>query len=513
MIADAGIELLLTQSGLAGKLRLSDLAVLCLDRFPDVCGDRDFNPASTGCREPAADNTAYIIYTSGSTGHPKGVAVSHRNLLHSTLARSRYYREPFNGFLLLSSFSFDSSVAGIFWTLTQGACLCLPRPDEISDPRALARLVGRYGITHVLALPSFYAAIVEAAGPAELHSLKTVIVAGEACPGEVAALHRRLLPSAALYNEYGPTEGTVWSSVYRVADGDIAPVLPIGRPIDNVRIYLLDALLQPVPVGVAGELYVGGAGVAQGYLHRPELTAERFVPDPFGGDGERLYRTGDLARFRGDGDIEFLGRVDQQVKIRGYRIEPGEIEERLRRHPAIKETAVLAKDEPGGNKKLVAYVVAQTAAEVPENAALRDYLKQTLPDYMVPTHYVRLEALPYTPNGKCDRRALAAMRDVEQASEAVKLPGNWFEESLAAIWKDILNTETVGVDANLFDMGGHSLAAIQVGSRIQQQFAIELPLDVLFESPTVESLAAAVVELLEAQHGKEAIDALLSELG
>jgi amino acid adenylation domain-containing protein len=510
MLTDARIDLLITHTDLTSKFSRSGLTMLLVDQTSNEIIESTSDQDSID-HNPLSDNdTAYIIYTSGSTGLPKGVAVSHGSLLHSTLVRSRYYREPLGGFLLLSSFAFDSSVAGIFWTLMEGGCLCLPQRDELTNPQALVRLIKRHGITHLLALPSFYTTIIEAAVSGDLIHLQTVIVAGEACSGEVAAKHRQLLPTAKLYNEYGPTENTVWSSVYCL-DDNATPILPIGKPIDNVRIYVLDPQLEPVPVNVAGELCIGGQGLAQGYLNRPELTAEKFIPNPFADNGERLYRTGDLARFRTNGELEFLGRVDHQVKIRGYRVELGEIEERLLQHQAVREVVVLAKEEAQDSKRLVAYLVLQPSFETPDNAALQMHLKQTLPDYMVPAHYVWLDALPLTPNGKRDRQALSLLKEIGLSPQSFKLPGNWIEENLADIWKEILNLETISVYGNFFDLGGHSLAAIQVSSRIQQLFNVDVPLEVLFESATIESLAIAIITLLEEQHGKDIIDELLSE--
>jgi amino acid adenylation domain-containing protein len=512
MLTDARIDLLITHTGLTSKFNRSGLTILLVDQTSNEIIESISDRDSIEHKPLSENDTAYIIYTSGSTGLPKGVVVRHSSLLHSTLVRSRYYREPLGGFLLLSSFAFDSSVAGIFWTLMEGGCLCLPQRDELTNPQALARLIKSHTITHLLALPSFYTTIIEAAASGDLIHLQTVIVAGEACSGEVAAKHRQLLPTAKLHNEYGPTENTVWSSVYCL-DDNTPPILPIGRPIDNVRIYILDTQLEPTPVGVAGELCIGGRGLAQGYLNRPELTAEKFIPNPFAGKGQRLYRTGDLARWRKNGEIEFLGRVDRQVKIRGYRVELGEIEERLLQHPAVREVAVIARDDAQGSKRLVAYLVLQPSLETPDNATLQMHLKQTLPDYMVPAHYVWLEGLPLTPNGKCDRRALSLLKEIEPSSQSFRMPGNWIEENLADIWKEILNLETVSVDGNFFDLGGHSLVAIQVSSRIQQLFNVDVPLEVLFESVTIESLATALVTLLEEQHGKDIIGDLLSEPG
>jgi len=507
MLNDADIGLVLTQSALADEFKHRAVDVLCLDRQPDQ------GPANRALSRPLSPgNTAYIIYTSGSTGRPKGVAVSHRNLLHSTLARTDYYREPLECFLLLSSFAFDSSVAGIFWTLSQGGCLCLPQQDELSDPSGLAELIHRHRVSHLLALPSFYAAIINDRNLARLKTLQAVIVAGEACSGDIAAEHRKKLPEAKFYNEYGPTEGTVWSSVYLSAKDDSGATLPIGRPIAGVRIYILDRQLQPVPIGVGGELCIGGDGLAQGYLNQPALTAEKFIPNPFAANGERLYKTGDLARFRGDGEIEFLGRIDNQVKIRGYRIELGEIEERLQQHPSIRDAAVLAKEDASGHKKLLAYLVASQSAAVPETPVLQAYLKQTLPDYMLPSGYIALDELPLMPNGKRDRLALLHIKEPALPARQLKPASNWLEADLAAIWQEVLGLEAVGVDTDFFEQGGHSLAAIQVKSRIQSVFNVDVPAKMLFELPTVELQAAELARLQIEQHDDRSLDELIAEL-
>ncbi|TAN66232.1 MAG: amino acid adenylation domain-containing protein [Methylobacter sp.] len=507
MLNDAGIGLLLIQSALADKFQHKDLNMLYLDKAPSEVQTR-----RASSRQVSPDNTAYIIYTSGSTGQPKGVAVSHRNLLHSTLARVDYYLEPLECFLLLSSFAFDSSVAGIFWTLSQGGCLCLPQQDDLTDTAALTGLVKQHRVSHLLALPSFYTAIISDMNLTKLNTLQAVIVAGEACSGDIAAEHYRKLPEVSFYNEYGPTEGTVWSSVYRSKKSDSGVTLPIGRAIDKVRIYILDRQCQPVPIGVSGELCIGGAGLAQGYVNQAGLTAEKFIPNPFSSNGERLYKTGDLTRFRADGEIEFLGRIDKQVKVRGYRIELGEIEQRLQQHPAIKDAAVLVTEEASGNKRLLAYLVAGQSDAMPEPSALQAYLKQTLPDYMLPSNYVGLDELPLMPNGKRDRLALLKIEHPATQAREFKSASNWIEADLADIWREVLGLEAVGVDTDFFELGGHSLAAIQVKSRIQCIFNIDVPAKMLFESPTVELQAAAIARLQIQQHDDRSLDELLQEL-
>jgi amino acid adenylation domain-containing protein len=487
MIQDAGMTLVLTRQRLLDKLSGCAADTVCLDRdWPAIECFGDDNP--DGCHRPL--NTAYIIYTSGSTGNPKAVAVSHRNAVHSTTARFANYQEPVRAFLLLSSFAFDSSVAGIFWTLGQGGCLCLPERDEAKDPAALASLIDRHRISHLLALPSLYGVLLTQA-PAQLQTLDTVIAAGEACTNEVVRQHFAVLPKARLYNEYGPTEGTVWCSVYSVGMEDMDRPVSIGRPINNVRIYLLDPALSPVPIGVAGELYIGGSGIARGYLNRPSLTAGKFVPDPFANDGSRLYRTGDLARYRADGVIEFLGRLDHQVKIRGFRIELGEIEAGLLQCPGVQEAVVLAREDNPGNKQLVAYIAGK-AGSLPEIGVVRDYLKTILPDYMVPSAFVQLERMPLGANGKLERKALPAPDFGAQLQRYYVGPRTPTEATLAGIWGELLALEKVGVTDNFFDLGGHSLLATQLISRVSQAFAVDLAVKALFEAGSIEKIAEQV---------------------
>ncbi len=339
ILQDAQTKWLLTQNHLpslpfAGEIISLNSAAATLALEPDT------NPASSA----DADNLAYSIYTSGSTGTPKGVLVTHGNLLHSTLARFRYYAEPVERFLLLSSHAFDSSVAGIFWTLCQRGALILPHEYSRQTAFELADLIARHRITHLLCLPSLYSVLLDQFSM--LQSLKTVVVAGESCPAALVARHHALVPGAALFNEYGPTEATVWSTVYRCENRNGSRTVPIGKPIPNAQIYLLDELLRPALNGASGEVYVGGDGVARGYFNRPELTAAKFIPDPFSKNpGARLYRTGDLARLLPDGNLEFLGRLDNQIKIRGHRIELDEIEAVLKEHPSVQDAAVIAFDK------------------------------------------------------------------------------------------------------------------------------------------------------------------------
>jgi amino acid adenylation domain-containing protein len=461
--------------------------------LPLLCLDADWG---TVAREAADDlgetaapeNLAYVIYTSGSTGRPKGVLVAHRNLVASTHARVLCYGEV-ESFLLLSSFAFDSSVAGIFGTLASGGTLVLPDEEAPRDVPRIAALLSGHRISHLLCLPSLYAALLDLAAPA-WSALRAVIVAGEACPAALLDHHRERLPGAELWNEYGPTEGTVWSTVQRLVPGP-EDVL-IGRPVANVRVHLLSPWLRRVPMGVPGELFVAGAGVARGYHERPDLTAERFLPDPFdGAPGGRMYRTGDLARHREDGSLDFLGRADSQVKIRGHRIELAEVEAALARHPGVREAVVVARAEETGDLRLVAYLTADPGAPgVPE---LRAWLRERLPEPMVPAVFVPLPDLPRTPNGKVDRKALPAPGAEQEALRGRHVaPAGVIEEVIADVWSGVLGVERVGVTESFFDLGGHSLLATQMVSRLREALQVDLTLAWLFEAPTVRGLAARV---------------------
>jgi acyl-coenzyme A synthetase/AMP-(fatty) acid ligase/acyl carrier protein len=418
------------------------------------------------------------------------VVVSHANLLHSTLARSAYYRKPLDCYLLLPSFAFDSSVAGIFWSLSQGAALCLPDDNLLKEPLGLGALIERNQATHLLTLPSLYQLLLEHVPSVALQSLRTAIVAGEACPGVLTELHHTRLPSVELFNEYGPTEATVWCSVYRVQATDCDATLPIGTPIANMRIHIVDAAMQPVAIGVAGELLVGGEGISRGYIGQPGLTAERFVPDPFSHNGARLYRTGDRVRYRADGNIEFLGRFDQQVKIRGYRIELGEIEACLLRHPGVNAAAVIVREDAPGMKRLVAYWSGDASVQ----DELKSLLKDGLPDYMLPSTFVWLESMPLNANGKLDRKALPMPEIRTDDQDTFVAPRDEAEEAVASIWCEVLGIDRLSIHDDFFELGGHSLAGVQVMAKIQDMFSIDLPVNVLFEATTLAKFVDRMAE-------------------
>ncbi|MEH2037882.1 non-ribosomal peptide synthetase family protein [Nostoc sp.] len=504
MLEDTQVSILLTQQHLLENLPNHDAQTICLDTDWEAIA-QESQEAPVPPANP--ENLAYVIYTSGSTGKPKGVAIAHRNLVHSTTARITYYQEPVSSFLLLSSFAFDSSIAGIFWTLCCGGTLHLPEEGVQREVTKLVELISQNRVSHLLSLPSLYALILQQAKPEQLNSLRAVIVAGEFCPPELVEHHSQLQSKTSLFNEYGPTEATVWSSVYHCHSLETGTQISIGHPIANTKIYILDSHLHPVPVGVSGEIYISGEGLARGYLNHPEITSEKFIPHPFSQQpGMRLYKTGDLARYISNGNIEFLGRIDNQVKIRGFRIELGEIEALLNQHQGVQETVVIAREDVPGNKRLVAYVVPQSKSATTVNE-LRNFVKDKLPEFMVPSAIVLLKELPRSPNGKVDRKALPAPEQVRSdlIGEFVP-PRTPVEETLTQIWAEVLKVEKVGIYDNFFELGGHSLLTTQLLAKVKETFNLDISLRSLLDKPTVEGLAENIDRVCQTEVNYSTLD-------
>ena len=483
IIKEAGIELILTQQKLLDRLP-AGVAHLTLDS--------DQKPIEIESRKNPVTNTtgtgnlAYVIYTSGSTGRPKGVQITHRNLVHSTSARFVYYEERVRNFMLVSPYFFDSSVAGIFWTLCQGGKLVLPPNDFERDFESFANLIEEEKVSHLLCLPMVYSLLLRQASHERLKSLRSVIVAGEPCPLELPTRHFETMPHTSLYNEYGPTEATVWTTVHKCAPQDCATTVLIGRPVPNVQTYVLDDACELVPIGVVGELYIGGEGLARGYLNNPAQTAERFVPHPFSLEpGAILYATGDLARYLPGGELEYLGRRDHQVKVRGYRVELGEIEVALIAHPAVREAAAMVT----GERRVVAYLTVNGPTS-PTTEELRDFLRQRLPQYMLPSHFMLLDSMPLGANGKLDRSALPPLDASRPAlAAAYAAPQTPLEKTIAKVWQEFLQIETVGANDIFFELGGHSLLLVLVHKKLQERLGREVPIADLFKFPTIRSLS------------------------
>jgi len=492
IVRDARPVLLLTQERLLSKLDgLGDEApaVVCLERDREVIAAESTDRVDSGV---TPENLAYVIYTSGSTGRPKGVQVSHRAICNRLLwMQRRFPLDPDDVLLQKTVYGFDASVWELFLPLMAGARVVMARPGGHRDAGYLVDEVKRSGVTVLQMVPSMLEVLLEERGIEECKSLRRVYCGGEALSERLRERFYELMGWAGLTNLYGPTEASIDATYHHCAPGErrAGQTVPIGTPISNIRIYLLDGEMQPVPVGVGGELYIGGDGLARGYLSRPGLTAERFVPDPFGAEpGGRLYRTGDVARYLEGGVIEYLGRADQQVKVRGFRIELGEIEAALNVYPGVRQCVVVAREDAPGEKRLVAYVVGEVGA-APEAAELRVYLKERLPEYMVPQAFVSLDALPLTANGKLDRKALPPPEQAQGGQErAYAAPRTLIEETLANIWAEVLKLGRVGVHDNFFELGGDSIRSIQVKA-LAQKVGLEFSLEQLFQHQTVHALA------------------------
>ncbi len=497
MQEDAGLTILLTQQNQNQTATLGKSRVIYLDQDWEAiaaCSPENPAPVST------PDNLAYLIYTSGSTGVPKGVVVEHRQLLNQLLwCRDKFGFSASDRVLQKASLTFDVSILETLLPLICGARVVMAGPGGDRDPDYLVELIRKEQITYIDAVPMLLDSLLDHQGSGAWNSVRLVTVGGEAL--NLALVHKFHGKSRApLWNCYGPTETAIQSTVALCEPG--RGRVSIGRPIANNQVYVLDSNLSPTPIGVKGELYIGGDGVARGYLGRRDLTAERFLPDPFvsrkTAGGTRLYRTGDLARWLEDGNLECLGRVDQQIKIRGFRIELGEIEAALMGHPKVREAVVIAREDVAGDKRLVAYVVAERKGEESKNGIgglgsneLREHLVGRLPEYMVPSAYVHLEKLPLNHNGKIDRKSLPEP-DRETPEQEYVGPRNATEETLCRLWQEVLRQERVGIRDNFFKIGGHSLRAAQVAARMRESFKVDIPLRQMFELPTIAQLAVVI---------------------
>jgi aspartate racemase len=524
MIDDAAPHVILTQERLVEELPELEAEVVHLDAdWPVIAREAEENLDSG----PTADDLAYLIYTSGSTGRPKGVMIEHRALSsYVATAIAAYELTSADRVLQFASLSFDASVEEIFPSLASGSTLVLRGDRMVDSMQRFVREVREYAIS-VLDLPTaFWHELVAAFEREKLTlppSVRLVIIGGEkALVHRVAQYHAHVGQTAhpaRLINTYGPTEATVVATSCELRpEGSrnhaTKSEVPIGRPFGRARVYILDRHLNPAPIGVPGELHVGGPVIARGYLKRTELTEERFIPDPFSDAPEaRLYKTGDVGRWRSDGNIEFLGRIDDQVKIRGFRVEPDEVEAVLGQHPAVGQAVVVARQDASGDESLVAYT-APIREHAPSVAELRGYLRQKLPEYMVPSAFVVLEALPLTHSGKVDRKALPAPDPLAgRAEDAYAPPRTPVEEQLTEVWEEILSVGRVGIHDNFFELGGHSLLATRVVSRVREVFGVELPLRALFEHPTIAGLALAVTQMkAEAEIDIEQILAQVEQL-
>ncbi len=509
MLSDSAAPVLITQTSLASLYSDYQGKVVLLDEIAERSPKAKRRTSSKKV-QPCSEDLAYVLYTSGSTGKPKGVMISHQALVNFLVSMQRQPGLSANDTLLaVTTLSFDIAGLELYLPLITGARVVIADRETAADPYVLMKEIERCGATVMQATPATWRMLIDAGWQGK-PDLK-ILCGGEALPADLAAgLAKR---GCELWNLYGPTETTIWSTLHRVDDAarEQTISISIGRPIANTQIYILDANLHLVPIGVTGDLYIGGDGLSRGYLNRPELTAEKFIPNPFD-SSSLIYKTGDLARYRSDGNIEFLGRSDHQVKVRGYRIETGEIEVALVAHPAVGQAVVMARTSSSSDAVLVAYLVPAEAGKEPESASLRAFLRQSIPEYMIPSAFVTLNAFPLTPNGKVDRRSLPELSNESLAARTeYTAPRTSNEQAIAAICAEVLNLERVGVHDNFFDIGGNSLIATRLVFQLQEHFQVRLPLVRLFEMPTVAGLAKAVEDARTLPADDHSFDAITLE--
>jgi aspartate racemase len=504
MASDTKSPVMLVQSSVIQKMVGQSWSAATLVRLDADAQDLNSESGDNPAHVNTAESLAYVMYTSGSTGRPKGVMVNHRAVVR--LVKNTNYVDLSDQeiFLQFSPISFDASTLEIWAPLLNGGCLAI-MPPETQSLDEIGAAIHKYGVTSMWLTAGLFNVMVEQRLD-DLRPLRQLLVGGDALsPTHIRKAMDRL-PGCRLINGYGPTEGTTFTCCHTITREDAEGTsIPIGKPISNTTVYLLDSTYQPVPIGEAGELCVGGDGLARGYLNQPELTAEKFVPHPFNDEpGSRVYRTGDLARYRNDGKIEFLGRVDNQVKISGFRIELGEIETVLMEHPNVQSAVVVARQDAPGEKKLVAYVVLRRPDD--ERGELRSFLQKKLPAYMVPSEFVALNSLPLSPNGKVDRGALPAPDTMQRkVGEAAVSPQTDLEQKIAGVWRRVLCLEQVSINDNFFDLGGDSLQLLDAHAELQKIVSSPLTLVDLFEYTTISALAKYLAKngrnshLLEAQ--------------
>jgi amino acid adenylation domain-containing protein len=480
MLQDAQVRVIVTEESLLDDLPVTGAQLVCLDRDRNTIDEESDKPLEL---ESDPEQLAYVIYTSGSTGKPKGVEIPHRALANFlTTMADRPGLGSDETLLAVTTLSFDIAGLELYLPLLVGATVVLASHEEAGDPRRLMELLDRHAVTTMQATPTTWRMLVDAGWPGR-KGLK-VLCGGEGLPTLLA--EQLLERDVELWNMYGPTETTIWSTTHRLLPGE---PLTIGRPIGNTTLYILDAELQPTPIGVPGELHIGGAGLARGYRGRPDLTAERFIAHPFDATpGAKIYKTGDLATYRPDGTVEFLGRLDNQVKVRGFRIELGEIETALARHPSVRTAVVAVREDSPGQPELAGYVVTDEGA--PSSTELRRFISNILPDYMVPSTVTRLDAFPLTPNGKIDRKALPAPARERTGNEGFVAPQTELERRLVEIWERVLDVRPIGVKDDFFELGVTSIVAAELFAKIEHEIGHNLPLGAVFQAPTVESLAA-----------------------